>query len=179
MIYKQLTKEDRIEIAVLLKTNHSITQISIILKRSKSTISRELIRNKQFEYENGDKNGNGSRAYNYSLAHKQTTLRRIIANKSRPKINTQISEYIYSKLQLNWSPEQISGRLKHDDKIPISYQTIYNYIYLNHKDWIKRLRILGTKGKYRRKYGTIPLPLTTNENLLTKNSLGQRYLLFC
>ena len=146
MIYKQLTKEDRIEIAVLLKTNHSITQISIILKRSKSTISRELIRNKELV--------DGNRTYNYSLAHKQTTLRRVIANKARPKINTQISEYIHSKLQLNWSPEQISGRLKHDDKISISYQTIYNYIYLNHKDWIKHLRILGTKGKYRRKYRT-------------------------
>ena len=165
MNYKHLTKEDRIQIGVLIKTNHSITTIARILERSKSTISRELIRNKDpnLEFQ-----------YHYTLAHKKTLLRRRKANQARIKINIRISKLIHSKLLEKWSPEQISGRFKIDSMIntsssdksntkskitsspivSISYQTIYNHIYLHHKDWIKHLRILGTKGKYRRKYGT-------------------------
>ncbi len=45
MSYKQITKEERVEISTLLKTHHSISSIARILRRSKSTISRELIRN--------------------------------------------------------------------------------------------------------------------------------------
>lgn len=65
------------------------------------------------------------------------------------------------------TPEQISGRLKielesnRDSKVKslglnstLSYQTIYNYIYLARPLWKKYLRIIGIKGKYRRKYGT-------------------------
>jgi len=36
----------------------------------------------------------------------------------------------------------------------ISYQTIYNYIYLTRPHWKKYLRIISSKGRYRRKYGT-------------------------
>jgi len=43
-------------------------------------------------------------------------------------------------------------------KLPsISYQTIYEiyeHIYVYRPEWKKYLRIIGIKGKYRRKYGT-------------------------
>ena len=79
-----------------------------------------------------------------------------MANKARVKIevDSEISELIYTRLKEDWSPEQISGRFRKDKVACISYQTIYNYIYLNQRSWIRHLRILGIKGKYRRKYGT-------------------------
>lgn len=44
MSYKQLTQEERYQISALLKAGHDQTDIAMILKRDKSTISRELKR---------------------------------------------------------------------------------------------------------------------------------------
>ena len=164
--YRQLTKEERIEIASLLKSGKfNQTEIAKQVRKSKSTISRELIRNKD------PVSGN----YNYSIAHKQAKKRKAHTNKLRSKIvlNGELEKYILKKLETNWSPDQIAGRLKVElnepstDKLnsnsstatlniktTLSHQTIYDHIYLHRPDWKKYLRILGIKGKYRRKYGT-------------------------
>ena len=45
MSYKQLTHEERYQISVLLKAGLNQTEIAMLLKRHKSTISREISRN--------------------------------------------------------------------------------------------------------------------------------------
>jgi IS30 family transposase len=150
--HKKLTKEDRIEIASLLKSGKfNQYQIAIQIGKSESTISREITRNKD----------PGSGSYNYSVAHKQAKERKSASNKLRSKItlNGEIEQYILEKLKQDWSPEQIAGRLKTQNplksfKANLSHQTIYDYIYLHRKEWKKYLRIIGVKGRYRRKYGT-------------------------
>ena len=96
-----------------------------------------------------------------------------MANKLRVKItlNGELEKYILKKLETDWSPEQIVERLKtelesnrNSNRVgqpnslgfspTLSYQTIYNHIYLIRPHWKKYPRIINSKGKYCRKYGT-------------------------
>jgi len=155
--YTQLTKEERISLSSLSKSGKfNQTQIALQLGKSKSTISREITRNKDPV----------SGCYNYSVAHKQAKERKSVANKLRSKIvlNGELEEYILKNLEISWSPQQIAGRLKIELncnksnslglKTTLSHQTIYDFIYVIRPEWKKYLRIIGVKGKYRRKYGT-------------------------
>ena len=64
--HSKLTKEERIEIASLLKADKNQSQIALQIGKSKTTISREINRNKD------PVSGN----YNYSIAHKQAKERK-------------------------------------------------------------------------------------------------------
>jgi transposase, IS30 family len=149
--HTKLTKEERIELSSFLKAGLTQVEIAYHLKKDKSTISREITRNK--DPTTGE--------YCYSLAHKQAKERKACSNKIRSKIpiGGSMEKYIITHLKLNWSPEQIAGRLKRDMRllgftsVP-TYQTIYNHIYLYLPDMKQYLRIIGVKGRYRRKYGT-------------------------
>jgi IS30 family transposase len=44
--YTQLTQEERYQIEALLKMGHDQSEIAVVLKRHKSTISREVRRNR-------------------------------------------------------------------------------------------------------------------------------------
>ena len=59
-------------------------------------------------------------------------------NKQRIKNDIFLEKYIVSKIKKYWSPEQISWRLKIDENISISKDTIYKYIYQNHPELIKK-----------------------------------------
>jgi IS30 family transposase len=57
-------------------------------------------------------------------------------------------------LKLGWSPEQIAGRLKKDDVLQISHESIYRYIWRDKRRGGKRHKLLRQAGKKRRKrYG--------------------------
>ena len=129
--YAQLTKEDRISLDTLVKLKRlNQTQIANQLAKSKSTISREITRNKD------PVSGN----YNYSVAHKQSKQRRKQANglRSKIKLGGEIEQYILEKLKQDWSPDQIAGRLNTQNplksiKVNLSHQTIYDYIYVSER----------------------------------------------
>ncbi len=54
MRYTQLTQEERYQIAALLKAEHDQTEIAMILRRHKSTISREIRRNTELRDPEGN-----------------------------------------------------------------------------------------------------------------------------
>lgn len=141
--YQHLTKDDRIAIAALKVSGLGIRKIARQLGKSASTISRELKRNSVPDS-----------SYGYSLAHSLSRERRKTANQTRKKITegSNLEKYILKKLKLYWSPAQISGRLQLEQKLTLSHQTIYEYIYCNQSKLKQYLRC--QKGKYRRKYGT-------------------------
>ena len=96
--YKHLTYEQRCQIFVLIERGDSVTKIANIIRVNKSTVSRELKRNR----------GNGG--YCHEQAHKKAQKRRI--HSPNQKMNLQLITIIEEKLKLDWSPVQISGRLK-------------------------------------------------------------------
>jgi len=114
MAYAQLTQAQRYQIYSLLKMGHSQTAIANCIEVHKSTISRELKRNR------------GQRGYRPKQAHHKAQERRA-AN------STQIEEttwcLVEEKLRLDWSPEQVSGWLRKEKGISISHESIYQYIY--------------------------------------------------
>jgi transposase, IS30 family len=115
--YKQLSLEERCEIARLSANGSSIRQIAAALDRPPSTISRELKRNR------GAKLG-----YKPSYAQQQMRARRWSGG--RLTREHDLRRAVMERLSRGWSPEQVAGRLarEHGRKV-ISYETIYRFIY--------------------------------------------------
>jgi len=129
-IYKHLSSEERDKIAVLRARGLSYETIALTIGRDKSTIYRELNRNK-------------SPVYNVYLPHKANARAKERKSKSgkRPRLKEpMIRRYVTTKLKLGWSPEQISGRLSKDHPgLSISHEAIYQYIY--DKETRKRINL--------------------------------------
>lgn len=118
--YGHLSPEERDEIAMLYAQDVSLNDIAKRLKRSTSTVSREIQRN-------------GSQitiVYHARQAQQRATERNSQSHSRARLKNTGIRRYVISKVKHGWSPEQIAGRLptKHPDW-KISHEAIYQYIY--------------------------------------------------
>jgi transposase, IS30 family len=115
--YKQLSLEDRCEIARLFGNGCSVRQIAAALDRSPPTISRELNRNQGAQV-----------GYKPSYAHQQTRARRWKG--SRLERDKSLRAAVIKRLASGWSPEQIAGRLKRErGRKVISYESIYRFVY--------------------------------------------------
>lgn len=116
--YKHLSIEERESILLMCAGGQNLTEIGLALGRSKSTISRELQRNK-------------SRLKPYSAAAAQ---RRYHKRRRRCRRKLRLSEQqtcnqIIKLLEMYWSPEQISNRLREEkNPIRIGTSTIYRGI---------------------------------------------------
>lgn len=145
-MYKQFTKETRIELSALLRAKHSFKECAEQLSMRKSSITREVVRN-------ADKDGN----YTGAAAHKRHCLRRAQAKIPSLKIRNDpnLRRYIRARLSKRDSPEQIAGRIAQTTRYQnISHESIYAWIFKEAPKLKKQLRRIGTKGKYRRKRGT-------------------------
>jgi len=118
--YKHLTSEERDIISVLHAQRISQEDISKMIGRSKSTVSRELRRNRSPIYN----------AYLSHKAHQRSKQRKQFSGKRQRLKNSTIHTYVITKLKTGWSPEQIAGRLPIDRPgNNISHEAIYQYIY--------------------------------------------------
>lgn len=111
--YTQLTQEQRYQIHVLMKADHTQTEIAELIGAHKSTISRELGRN------------TGLKGYRPQQAHRFCLQRR--DQKAVLRIESTTWLLVERLLREEWSPEQISGWLQSEYKIPISIEWIYQY----------------------------------------------------
>jgi IS30 family transposase len=114
--YRQLSLEDRCEIARLQADGASLRQIAAALHRSPSSIAREVERNR-------------SRAgYKPTFAQEQTQARRWAG--SRLDRDLDLRRAVLQRLAEGWSPEQVAGRLERErGQKRISYESIYRFIY--------------------------------------------------
>lgn len=139
--YSHLTYEQRCQIYTLKKRGVSSIEVAVELKVHRSTIERELKRN------------SGRRGYRYKQAHDVSIERRSSVPNPNLKMTPQLNSLIEEDLKLQWSPVQISGRLKRQG-IDISHETIYKYIWKNkHQGGViyKELRHHGKKYNKRSK----------------------------
>lgn len=140
--YHHLTYDKRCQLYTLKARGDSQTQIARELKVDKSTICRELKRNR------------GKRGYRYKQAHEFAKKRRKKANRHRNKMTIEAVALIESKLLQQWSPEQISGWLKKEGSIhAVSHETIYQHIFDDRRrggTLYKHLRHGGKKYNKRR-----------------------------
>tara|TARA_B100001146_G_C16137305_1_gene415115 strand:- start:9 stop:1001 length:993 start_codon:yes stop_codon:yes gene_type:complete len=141
MIYQHLSLAERHYFEIQLKAGISITKIAKSLKRSPSTLSRELKRNI------------GKRGYRHKQANHFSQERHQSKNKSI-KLTKSIKEYINRSLAKDWSPEQIAGRLKDEPRISLHHETIYQYILRDKKNGGELYKLLRHQNKtYRKRYG--------------------------
>jgi IS30 family transposase len=141
MKYHHLTKVLRYQIYALHKENLTITAIAKNIGVHKSTVSRELRRNKDIN------------SYCPKKAQNFAEKRKKFKHKSKKLNEPQIS-YIMEKTELFWSPEQISGRMKLDKQKAVSHETIYKFIAKNKNEGGNLYKYLRHKNKkYKKKYG--------------------------
>lgn len=142
-MHSHLSKEDRKAIAYFLTCSWNLTRIASVLQKHKSTISRELHRNTGPE-----------EPYRYGYATQQYLQRRKKHKEYQYKIkyNTFLREHIETHLRAHDSPEQIAGRLRIEQGIILSHETIYRWIYKDRPDLQPYLRC--QKGQWKRKRGT-------------------------
>ena len=132
MSHRKLNALERERIGQLLFNGQSLRDIARIMGRNVSTISREIERN-------------ASSRYSYSaIAGQERAIHMSGRRNNKKKIDTNpaLWDYIYKKLGLRWSPEQISVSLqkKHpDDKsMQVSPETIYTYLYMLPRGELKK-----------------------------------------
>jgi IS30 family transposase len=114
MSYTQLTREQKYQIYALKKAGHSQMETAAVIGIHKSTVSREL-------------RGNRSRrGYRPARAHESAETRRGAAH--RPRIAEATWAVVESLLRLEWSHEQIAGRLKLEGRPTVSHERIYQHV---------------------------------------------------
>ena len=132
-----LTLREREEISRGLAMGLTLRAIASRLGKSPSTITREVARN------------GGARKYRAAQAHE-----RVLRKARRPKspallLRPKLRRVVASKLQDDWSPEQIAGWLAakypENPDMRVSHETIYRSLYLQtrnvlHRQLLDRLR---------------------------------------
>jgi len=121
MKYRRVTYEDRIRIAEFIRAGKTDVEMADILGFHKSTIGREIKRN------------SGGRGYRFKQAQKIADGREAL--KHFPlKMTDKMIVMIKKKLEIKWSPEQISCRLKKENLPSVSAETIYKFVYNDKKN---------------------------------------------
>ena len=139
---KELTQEERYYIYISIKNKVSFSEIAKKIGRHKSTISREIKRNK------------GKRGYRYKQAQEKAQNRRSIATK-HSKMTPRLKRHIFQYLKYGLSPEQIVGRLKLKKRNSVSIEWIYQYIWKDKKNGGNIYLYLRRKNKKYRKRGNL------------------------
>ena len=119
----------------------SISEIGRRLKRNKSTISRELLRNTD-ERQIG---------YLPDTAVALMQARRKQAKVRFQRVSDKTIAEVKQRLEQHHSPEQVAGRMEREGIGKISYETIYLMIYANHQEMGIYQQYLRQKQKQRRR----------------------------
>ena len=114
---RQLTPGERSTIAYMRARGFSAAEIARCLGRAKSTITREVVRNRSPDG-----------FYRASAAQKMTNRRRRVSRRNShfSRIDWDFVEFF---LSLDWSPEQVSSWLGLLRWVSISHERIYQHIW--------------------------------------------------
>ena len=143
MKYHQLTSDERYMIARLLWQGYSVTDIAEYLDRHRSTIYREIARNRC-----------NDGAYRYFKAQAKTQRRRRESRRRWYFTDQELSLAI-RLIRQEWSPQQVADWFRRHRILNISHQTLYRYVWYDRFFGGNLYQHLRQGGKRRRKrYGT-------------------------
>lgn len=135
--YTQLTREQRYQISALLKMEHNHTEIAGLLHVHKSTVGRDINRNR-------GRRGYRPRQADQKACNRRKTPRRIV--------RIQWDE-VDALLRQDWSPEQVSGWLKTQEHKSVSHEWIYQHILADKHSGGDLYRHLRCQKQRRKRYG--------------------------
>lgn len=139
-----LTLAEREEISRGIAAARSMRLMARLLGHSPSTVSREIKRNGGYD------------RYRAADADKNAWRRARRPKRCKLANNPQLRWAVVSKLELNWSPEQIAGWLKRaypeNESCRVSHETIYRSLYVQARGVLKKelLQHLRSKRTMRR-----------------------------
>jgi len=137
---KHLTLKERYQIAAFSEAGLNKSKIAKKLNKHKSTISRELKRNKS------------PSRYDPEKAERNAMQRKKNAHKNK-RFNEEMKKIIEEKVKENWSPEQINGYCKKDGIDMVSHERIYQHLQEDKSNGGELYKHLRHAKKRRKKYG--------------------------
>jgi len=143
MSYPQITAAERYTLALLRRQGLSAAAIARMMGRHRSTIGREVRRNRK-RYDGG---------YRPDMADWYARGRR-----SRSRRNARFGpaawRLVDAYLAAWWSPEQIAGRLAREGRLAISHETIYRHVWADRQQGGALYTYLrGARKQRRKRYG--------------------------
>ena len=141
--YHQLTRDQRCQLYTLKDNGESTDNIAVILGVHRSALYRELKRNA------------GSNGYEFQEAQEKALEKKKFSSCNNLKMTPKLITIIEDKLELQWSPEQISGWIKRQNtNVTISYESIYKHVWQDKLDGGKLYKELRHGGKKYNKRGS-------------------------
>jgi IS30 family transposase len=141
---RALTLVEREEISRGIVAGRSVRAIARALGRSASTISREIGRN------------GGSRRYRAEASDQRAWKQALRPKLCKLALHGQLRQAVVTKLEMNWSPEQIAGWLKRsypaNEARRVSHETIYRSLYVQARGVLKQelMAHLRSQRRFRR-----------------------------
>jgi len=139
-----LTMAEREEISRGIAEGRSVRAIARVLGRAASTISREIGRN------------GGSRRYRAEASDQRAWKQALRPKLCKLAMHGQLRQAVGTKLEMNWSPEQIAGWLKRsypeNEARRVSHETIYRSLYVQARGVLKQelMEQLRSQRRFRR-----------------------------
>lgn len=138
---------EREKLEYLLRSKQSLRRIAKVMRRNVSIISREIRRN-----------GFGRKTYRADVAQRKYEQRKHEQHVGKLDKHPELREYVESRLQEDWSPEQIAGRLSESPPaelagLKISHESIYFWIFEKSEKHKKLHKHLRTRRDKRRRQG--------------------------
>lgn len=178
--YKQLNQFDRDRIEAMLSSGHKPIEIAKVLDRSKSTIIREIKRNKIEK--KGGKNKKGK--YKAVTAGRKAKQKRKFAKYQGKRIEEDIKlkKYIIYGLKKHWNPDEIAGVMKTEKKPFYASKTaIYEWLYSIYGQrycrYLPSKRYSRIKRRKKAKKETIPnrIGIEMRPEYINNKSVGGHY----
>ena len=127
---RQLSKQEREEISRGLARGESFRAIGAAIGRSHTTVAREVGRN------------GGRECYRAHGAEEAAWDRARRPKRAKLAINQRLREVVAEKLELDWSPEQVSAWLRRtyrdDPGMQVSHETIYLSLFVQSRGALRR-----------------------------------------
>ena len=160
MKYRQLNGEERSALAALRVQGMSLAEIGRYLGRHRSTLWRELGRNRS-RHDGG---------YRVHQAQERTRARR-----RHSRRNSQFGKDEWGRVEAllreEWSPEQVSGHLRRSGEFRISHETIYRHVWRDLKaGGTLHLHLRCAQKQCRKRYGRYD----SRGRLAGKRMIGER-----
>lgn len=141
MNYTHLSREERYQIHALRRRKVAVAAIAADLGRHRSTITRELARNK------------APKGYHPAHAHTQAK-NRLSGPANVRTIGQEHWALVLRYLRLGLSPQQISGRFGLEKQLPISHECIYQRVYKDKATGGNLVQHLRCQKPRRKRYGS-------------------------
>ena len=155
--YTRLTEEERYQIYEGVTEKRSHREIAVLISKHHSTVSREVERH------------TGLRGYRPKQAQEKAQQ----THQNRPrfrKLTEDVQLLIAENLKLEWSPEQIQGRLTSEGLPMVCATTIYSYIQQDKATGGQLYKHLRHRKSYKRRTGS----LETRGQIIGRISIEER-----